>query len=560
MSFARSSLVTAAAALLLSAGGSSFAAPDGSGPPYYDSQRSLEKQRDAGKAARDVARSGGPAEVAALLGDASVYVREDALKVLVERNDERLLGALDKVLAQSKRAPLAAAGVAELYGLCKYKAGRKALEQAGLRAKEEDVVLESIWALEALGDPAAAKALEKTFKRRHPNSEYRVQGDALIAIAALDPKLAEPLIKDALESRVYPLRIAGLEALSKIDPRRAAAAAVAAIKADDLAKKARGWDARILFCALDVLARWEARSADAALFKEAVDAAIARLERAEGLSQYRLAMGLKDLTGEELGDDAEIWRGWWQSRRADFAIQDKAPPAEPAKKKKGKKKDEEAKLPGEGKGEQPAGGRVETGKAARTLVRFHGIPIQSNRLLFAQDVSGGMNNPMDKDASDSPTKMAFSSGELKRVLKALDEDVWTNVCFFATEYAFTAERLFPIKRAREQLLSFVGEKAVTPSGKALGRSNLYDTLSVAFQDPEVDTVFFLSEGGPTEGQFLATDRFMQHLNRQNRYSRVQVHCLQVTTSTFGERFLRRLSEDTGGTYYDLEFLKKAHGG
>ena len=62
-----------------------------------------------------------------------------------------------------------------------------------------------------------------------------------------------------------------------------------------------------------------------------------------------------------------------------------------------------------------------------------------------------------------------------------------------------------------------------------------------------------------EGQFLRTDRFMRHLSRQNVYSRVRVHCLQVTTSSFGEKFLRRLSDETAGSFYDLDFLKKAHG-
>ena len=75
----------------------------------------------------------------------------------------------------------------------------------------------------------------------------------------------------------------------------------------------------------------------------------------------------------------------------------------------------------------------------------------------------------------------------------------------------------------------------------------------------VDTVFFLSEGGPTEGQFLRTERFMRHLQRKNVYSRVRVHCLQVTTSSFGEKFLRRLSEVTQGHFYDLDFIKKSHG-
>ena len=76
---------------------------------------------------------------------------------------------------------------------------------------------------------------------------------------------------------------------------------------------------------------------------------------------------------------------------------------------------------------------------------------------------------------------------------------------------------------------------------------------------DFDTIFFLSEGGPTEGKFLRTPRFMHHLARLNVYQRVQVHCLQVTTSTFGEKFLRRLSDETGGKFYDYDTIKKAHG-
>ena len=62
-----------------------------------------------------------------------------------------------------------------------------------------------------------------------------------------------------------------------------------------------------------------------------------------------------------------------------------------------------------------------------TSVRFHGIPIRSNRLLFAQDVSGGMRNAVDKSKSDSPSKLKFANDELRRVLKSLGEDVHTNV-------------------------------------------------------------------------------------------------------------------------------------
>ena len=548
--------------LSLALAGSALAAPDGSGPPYYDSKRSLEKQSEAAREAKKKARSASAAEAAALLGDHSVYVRDDTFEVLRQRKSDELMKGLTQVLAQAKKSPLAAAAVAELFERNKFAEGRKALEKYGLKAKNESVVLESIWALEAIASPESAKALEKTHKRRHPNSEFRVQGDALIALAVVDAKTAEPHIEKALEHKVLPLRIAALVALSKIDKARAAKAAVGAISAKALGKKARSWEARILFASVDTLGLWLERTKDPALAKSAVEAMIARLGRAEGLSKHVLAMGLFDLTGEQLGDDPENWQGWWGARKESFTFKDKAPPKKKTKKRKSKKKkkgDKDEKLPGEGGKDEKKDGRVETGKEAKTRVRFHGIPIHSNRLLFAQDVSGGMNSPMDKDESDSPSRMIYSAQELKRVIKALGNDVWTNVCFFATEYTFTAERLFPIKRAREKLIGFVDEKSVTPKGRALGRSNLYDTLAVAFEDPEIDTIFFLSEGGPTEGQFLRTARFMRHLGRINVYSRVRVHCLQITKATFGEKFLRRLSDTTGGKFYDLDFLQKARG-
>ena len=521
--------------------------------PYYDDKRSLEKQREAAKEAKEQARSAGAKQAGILLNDKSVNVRDDVFRVLEERNDEELLEELGNWLG-NRKAPHASAAVAELYGRCKFAAGRKALEKAGLRARDELTVLESIWALERIGSKESGKALEKAHKKR---STFRVQGDALIALATLDPKRAEEHIPDALEDKVLPLRIAALEALARIDRERAVAAAVKAIAAEPL-KRDNGWEAKILFAALDTLEGWYERAGAAKLFAQAVDALIARLGRADGLSQYRCGMTLADLTGETLGDDPEIWKGWWEPRREGFAPKDKARPQPETKKKKKKKgkKGEDDKLPGEKKEGE---GRVETGGGAKTRVRFHGIPIHSNRLLFAQDVSGGMKNPMDRDASDSPTKMAFAVAELKRVLKALDDDVWTNVCFFATDFAFTSKSLFPIKKARRQLLQFVDTKAVTPDGYGQSRSNLYDTLATALEDPSIDTIFFLSEGGPTEGQFLRTTRFMRHLQRQNVYARVQVHCLQVTTSSFGEKFLRRLSEETGGRFYDMEFLQKAHG-
>ncbi len=538
--------VTLPLAAALFAACPTFAAPEG--PPFYDRQRSLEKQREAAKAAVDEARSAGP-EVARYFADPSVQVRDEVFEALVARGSEELLGELERLLEH--KDPFVAATVAELYGQCRYAPGREALERRGLRARDEQVVLESIWALEAIADPAAAPALEKAFERRR--SPFRVRGDALIALAALDPERARPHVQEALEDDP-PLQVAGLEALRRIDGRAAAAAAVDVVAAPPMKEKLRGWEARVLFAALDALAGWRERAADRDLAVRGVDALIARLERAEGLSRYRVALALADLTGEPLGDDVEIWRGWWKPRRERFTPPEPAAAAPPERAKgKGKRKDEGDAAEGEGR-KGPL-----TGDGARTRVRFHGIPIRSNRLLFAQDISGGMRNPLERDEADSPSKLEFSNRELKRVLGALGDDVHANVAFFATKYELTADRLLPVAKVRAQLIEFVGQKAVIPDGTGMSRSNLYDTLAVALADPEIDTIFFLSEGGPTEGRYLETERFMRHLRLVNRYSRVQVHCLQVTTSKPGERFLRRLAAETGGEFYDLDAIKRAHG-
>jgi hypothetical protein len=52
---------------------------------------------------------------------------------------------------------------------------------------------------------------------------------------------------------------------------------------------------------------------------------------------------------------------------------------------------------------------------------------------------------------------------------------------------------------------------------------------------------------------------MRHLARLNVYRRVQVHSLQVSSTSWGEKFLRALSKTTEGQFYGLEFLRRNHG-
>ena len=532
--------------LLLAASVPALAAPQG--PPYCDKKRNLEKQQEAARAARDEARAGAsPDQVVAWLGDESAHVRDAVFAVLVEKKDPALLSRLEGQLGNKDE--LIACTVAELFAQCRYAAGRAALEKAALVCPEP-VALEAVWALEALAERESAAALKKVSEKR---KEPRLRGDALLALVGLEPEQARALLDKGLTDKQPMVRMAALLGLLQADPAAAVGAAVDVVAAPAGSPNERAALARLLSTALEVLRGWTSRAGQKELAARAVEALIARLGREEGLERHLVGITLEDLTGEAgLGEDPALWDGWWQARKDSWTPSDKAPaPAEP---KRGKRAPKDQ--AGEGKD------RPKTGDQGGTRVRFHGVPVRSRRLVFIQDLSGGMNNPLDKDEPDSPTKMAFAKDETVRVLGELGDDVHANALFFASEWYRAGERLMPLgKGGRARLIDFV-KKQETPDGSAAqnrwkGRSNLYDTLVTALVDPEIDTVFFVSEGGPTEGRFVNEERFMRHVERLNRYQRVQVHGFLVSTSSDGARFLRKLAALTGGEFHDLAGLRQA---
>ena len=520
---------TFGASLVLGLGGVVAWGTPPEGPPYFDGDRGISTQADDARDADNAVESGQASleQIVQWLADPSVNVRDRVFDAVVERDDPDMFRALRGALRA--RDPWVVSAVAELYGEAGYADAREDLE-ALVRSREEDIALEAIWALEKLGSAESAEALEEGFER---GRTYRVKGDSLIALATLAPEAAGEAIEEALEAREGAVRIAGLEALRRVDAQEAAEAAAGVIEDGELRGRESVWQNRLLFAALDAVHGWHARAGHKDLAVRLIDAMIERMGDAEGLAQHKLNLCLGDLSGQgPLIPEQDIWQNWWDVAKDRYEPVDK---------------------PEESEDEDSEDG-VETGGATR--VRFHGIPIYSNRLVFSQDISGGMNNPLDSDDDDSPSKMKFSKDELIRVLGALDDEVGTNIVFFATGFYKPSDTLLPLGRARRQLVQFIRDQQ-TP-GNPMARSNLYDTLYFCMSDPEIDTVFFLSEGGPNEGRYMDRDRFLRHLTRLNVYTRVQIHCLQVSTSRAGARFLEAVSEATGGSFYDLETIRRAH--
>jgi hypothetical protein len=65
----------------------------------------------------------------------------------------------------------------------------------------------------------------------------------------------------------------------------------------------------------------------------------------------------------------------------------------------------------------------------------------------------------------------------------------------------------------------------------------------------VDTVFFLSDGEPTVGEFVQTEDIRAEIHRVNQLRRVVIHCIAI--GNFQKNFMESLAKENGGLFVDL---------
>jgi hypothetical protein len=66
---------------------------------------------------------------------------------------------------------------------------------------------------------------------------------------------------------------------------------------------------------------------------------------------------------------------------------------------------------------------------------------------------------------------------------------------------------------------------------------------------EVDTIFFLSDGRPTVGEFVDPDDILREVLAANELRKVKIHTIAI--GEFQKDFMRKIAEKTGGVFVDL---------
>ena len=256
---------------------------------------------------------------------------------------------------------------------------------------------------------------------------------------------------------------------------------------------------------------------DAAVKNKAVSAVPALIQALESESAKQpnrfsgdIGAALRSLTGQGFGDDSKIWNQWYSSEGANWL---------------------QNALAGDASGK--ASERVERD----TVARFFGLAIDSANVVFLVDGSGSMSMSKLGDLSCAEA----AAKEVEGFIKLLPKGVMFQVVVVEAEPVFAFKKMMPANKGNAaKALKFLHSRPFKST------SALYDALEQVQQDPMVDTIVVISDGGSSAGKHQYNGHILDGASRLYERSGVRIHTVLVTDSTKHEKFMKELASLTGG--------------
>jgi hypothetical protein len=304
--------------------------------------------------------------------------------------------------------------------------------------------------------------------------------------------------------------------------------------------------------------------------KDAVEPLLARINAEDGVLVPEIAEALANLTGKEFGGEVAKWNAWWAEVKSTFVL----PTPEAIAYLRAKREATTG----------PA--KIKYDKSGPVV--YHGIETTSKSIMFVIDVSGSMEAEItEKDRFSDGNYPSFQridivKTELMRVIDRLEPNVNFNIIAFATKVdpwkaklvnanvlnksaaKDWVKGLLAIGGASKEDLAQAG--LVGSANLEMGKTNTYGALMGALNvktgkeaprtggetrdyKVDVDTIFFLSDGRPTVGDFTDPDDILREVKSANELRKVKLHTLAI--GEFQKDFMKKLAEQNEGTFVDL---------
>jgi uncharacterized protein with von Willebrand factor type A (vWA) domain len=242
--------------------------------------------------------------------------------------------------------------------------------------------------------------------------------------------------------------------------------------------------------------------------KAGVPLLIERYDREKTRLQHDVAQALEDLTSLRF-KSGKAWRVWWKKEADRFAV---------AQPKKGDRKSDRG------------------GAKASTGATYWNLPVHSDRIAFVVDSSGSMRAPFGTGS----TRLGEAQRQLALVLDKLPNKAKANIIAFQNDATAWGKKLQSLSSSRRKAGSEFAANLEARSG-----TNVHAALRLAFADPEVDTIFLLTDGRPSAGEILDTKQLAEEVARWNIGRSIRIHAVAIGQSS---RMLEQLAHDSGGNY------------
>ncbi len=303
--------------------------------------------------------------------------------------------------------------------------------------------------------------------------------------------------------------------------------------------------------------------------KSAVEPLVLRMAKEDGVLILDLAEALANLTGKEFGAKPDEWTKWWAGEKKDtYDI----PSPEGIAYLRAKR--------------DTKSGTASTWEIEKSKVggEFFGMKTPSRQMIFVIDCSGSMEALVtEKDKFEDGhypdlSRIEIVKTELMRTIDRLEPYVKFNIISFATKVRPWKDKLQPasitvkssakdwvktltaIGGASKEDLASVG--LVSSANLDQGKTNTFDALKTAlgvnevrtadanYTKVEADTIFFLSDGRPTVGEYVDPDDILREIKTLNELRKVIIHTIAI--GEFQKDFMERLAAQNGpGVFVDL---------
>jgi len=367
------------------------------------------------------------------------------------------------------------------------------------------------------------------------DSFWLVQANACRALAQLgDEKSIAAIALKGGKSGNGKVRIAAMDALGDFGSK--AKSAFPLVERNIMNRR---WQVKV--AAIDNFVRMQNRNA--------VDTLIGRLDLEGGRVHDAIRIALKAMTGMDRDWNSELWRKWWKKAKR-WAELEKKSKAE---------LDKERQKP---KTSTPKN-RYATTKKPPT---YYGIKVYARAVAYVLDTSLSMNQGFVVSKQwqeklghklDARTRIGVAKQELAQAIKDLDPRTRINLIFFNDRVRQWQDSPVPAGANGDSAISKI--RNVKPAGQ----TNYYGALRLvlgfvgerasrpgALKDTP-DTVFFLTDGTPTDGEITKADELLAWFSERNRFARLRVHVIAMGTTSVDVDFLRKLATQNSGIFLHM---------